>query len=1249
MKLHRSLISAAVAAVAVQLVSAQEITPKWYQHINATFGVAEADRLPVLKKQDEPDAERVDGTSLLDAYSQLIRYDATRLLLGIRENGINESDPNITPADAALAAEYPDRSLIWIDAETGKPLGLAWKESLTAAADIGIDVTAEGQGSQINDVNAWWRVALDEGPEGERVLYSHFKHLILRYAPKAEGGWETTPTVAYEEQVGGVGDGLSNGDNSTNWRYREIHVRGFGTNTVILAGGGTWRAGQHPQIFVTTDGLNYTPKGRVDNRDNGARRNDYALGGLSSFPIEFPNNYGGNPDEKISVVYAGHFPGTGWEARPNRYTSNPLNPSPSPAYNEQPDVAIYLRNETAYAGLPAFRWEAAGKDGLPIDHTVDGVTRYDGNWNNAFAADADLDYIINYSSPSWNNVFPDVDGENIRKPAWIGVHRHDGSIASGNSSFKVDFTEMDEKVAGSEGAGPGYSYDGWVEVYPDPTAAANLDKSEVLATFGTGGFGVFTVQNVAAALVSNPINQTVPVGTDVTVVANVTGSPNNFQWYHNGQPLAELPQYQGTTRKAALKILGVVTADAGEYQLKWNNPISGAGETTVATLTVTGTDVRLTAEQIVPADVVLPVELPAGSLVATGEDAFTISGPGLRAFTTATDPDQPGDVQLFAYESITGDFDIAVKLTSLTSGPVTDPIDAQASAGLEARISTDALSASISLNVSNPDGANAEVPSGNSVVFTGRAIDGQNYTTFSRTYPGVNDALPNQWLRLRRAGNYFAAYVGTNGTSWSLVGQRYQEWPATLLVGAYAFSASYEVIDDIPSGGTNLAVATFTNYGPTVISDTSRPTLVSAGTIDKQVIGVKFSEILNAASAVIPANYQLSQGSVTGARLGIGGDSVYLTVTGLTSDTFEVTVLGGVTDAAGNAIAANSTVAGRASGWVSSDVGLIQDPEARPLPGDDPYRVGEAVAVSSGDTETEIEIVGGGSNAWNAGDYLHYLSHTNLLTGDFDVMVEVSRYDRAANTAGWANSGLMFRESLYLEGQEYTAEGTKVPLVSNTTYLDASAPNRAAIPLWREEPGGGYGNGEPGFLWTTEIEGIKGYYLGLNAVDASGTPDPASSPLSARWLRVTRTGNTFSFWASYDGESWYQYEQVDRELPLSNQLLFGFSTMNDTGGTAPPGNAYPGNGAPTPELDGNQNASNYSVQRIRIGTNVAPRPPDTTPTISIQQTETGAVITFTGVLESAGTLDGTYAPVAGATSPYTVPDATSQQFYRASQ
>lgn len=1247
MKLRKTLVPSVAAIFAAQLATAQEITPVWFQTINGSQGVATTDKLPILVKPSGPEqADNQDGTETIAAYVGLLRYDATRLLLQVRENGIDETDPSITPAQQALAAQYPDHSLIWIDAATGAPLGLAFAEVANPPLQyLGIDVTADGEGSQSNAINYWWRAAIDEGAAGQKALYTFFKHIILRYAPKAGGGWETTPTIAYEEQVQGVGDGLSDGDNFNNWRFRDLHVKGSGTNTVIYAGGGTWRAGQQPQTLVTTDGLTFHPVARVDNRNNGAPRNGYALGGLSSFPIQVPNNYGaGSTNPPISVVFGGHFPGTGWGARPNRYSLNPANPTPSAAYNQQPNVYNYEQNESGFQGLPPFAWEAAGQNNVPLVTAVDGVTRYDGNWNCALAADAKLGYLVAYSMPSWNNQFG-----GIYKTGWLAVHGLDGSIASGNSSWQLNAIETDVASLGEAGDGSvgcGNAYDGWVELNADTNAPANSGKAEILAAFSNYGFGVFSVQNVAASLVSSPVGQTVPAGaTNVVISAVVTGSPNNFQWFHNGAPIPPLPNYLGTTRKASLTLATVTSADAGTYQLKWNNPISGAGQTAAATLTVTGYALGLTGVDINTGagSTTLPV-LP-GSTVFTGTNSFTISGGGLKAFPSLADTDQPGDAQQFAYEKLTGDFDKAVQLLSLTStGTVTN--DNSAGAGLEIRVDTNATTASIVLNAANPAGDDA-------VTVRGRAIDRQNYTLFSRVFPGVSAALPNQWLRIRRSGNALAFFVGTNGVTWSLIGERYQPTlPSTVLFGAYAFSASYDSVNLV--GGANLAVAKFAHYGNTPTSDTTPPTLVSVGSTDGNTVGVKFSKVLNSASAALPLNYKLSSGHVTGAKVGIGGDTVYLTVDTTLTGAFTVTVLGDIVDQAGNKIAANSTASGKVANWTTTDIGYIQDPTSRRTAGDDPYLVGQAVAVSSGDSETEIEIVGGGSNAWNPGDFVQYTSSSSPLNGDFDVTVEVSRDDRPANTAGYANSGLMLRASTYVAGQEYTAAGTQAPMVANTTYIENSAPDRSAIPLWRTDAGGGYGNGNAGFQWDgNQINGIKGYFLGHNAIDASGDLDPASSPLSARWLRITRAGNLFTFLASYDGQVWAQVDTATLALPST--LLFGFSNMNDTGATAPPGNAYGGNGHDDPNanngagdpLMGDQNESNYGVLRIRIGTTVAPRV--STPTVSIGGAGGSVVITFTGRLQSATSVNGPFTDVTGAVSPLTLSSPTGVVFYRSAQ
>jgi len=53
------------------------------------------------------------------------------------------------------------------------------------------------------------------------------------------------------------------------------------------------------------------------------------------------------------------------------------------------------------------------------------------------------------------------------------------------------------------------------------------------------------------------------------------------------------------------------------------------------------------------------------------------------------------------------------------------------------------------------------------------------------------------------------------------------------------------------------------------------------------------------------------------------------------------------------------------------------------------------------------------------------------------------------------------------------------------------------------------------------------------------------------------------------------------------------------------------------------------------------------PTLSLSNAGGNMVLTYSGVLQSSATVNGTYAPVAGAVSPYTVNKTGSAQFYRA--
>ncbi|RYD37876.1 MAG: hypothetical protein EOP86_02350 [Verrucomicrobiaceae bacterium] len=1202
---------------------AQEITPVWLQQINGLVNVTAANKLPILLTPTDtviaqPGGTYREGREPLQNFARLIPFNAQKVLLAVMENGIDEVTADA--AHLAIAAQYPDRSLVWLDAATSAPISLAWKESMSPADAIPYDVTGPHTGYQLSKVYQLWRPALDENPDPtKRAIYSGYKHLILRYAPKADGtGWETTPTIAWEEPVpgrnddgttitaeDGIGDGLSgtgaaDGEASSwrSFRWRNIRVTGSGNNTVIYAGGGTWRIASHPQVFTTANGLNFTPIARVNDRDEG-RRNAFALGGTSS-RIVTPGTDANRPN--LQVVYHNHYPGTGWEARPNRYTSNPGKPSPSPAYNQQPGVRMFQGDEGAAGGLPAFVWEAAGKDGLPIDHSIDGVDRYDGNWNISLDANNALDYLVCVSSSSLDVGFQTY--------GWLAIHRLDGSIASGNSSYKLPFMESDVTVDYGQSEPDFSATEAWVEVVPDLTAPGNLDRSTAYVSLENGGFGIFTIQNTPAALVSSPTNQTAVAGEDATLSANVTGSPNDFQWYHNGRPVPKAPYFQGA-KKSTLVIRGATPADAGIYQLRWTNPISGAGQTATATLTVTGNYVRW-------AD---PVEIPSRNaetltLEGTLEEAaasFTLSAGGLGAFDSVNADTKlsTGDTQYYRYETLTGDFDKKVRLMNLTTvPPATATTDKYARAGLIVRQSLNPADATLEIAASNPviNEEDSAANGNNFVRVAGRGIFGQIYgRSLSRAYSGVANNLPNQWLRMRRVGNSFTFHVSTNGTAWSQVGEQYQVFPETILFGTFAAPDNAD--------GSSLAVAQFADYGDVIATDTVPPELLSVGTIDKKIIGVKFSEPVDSLSAAPFGNYTLSEGTVTGVRTGIGGNTVYLNVAGLTADTFTVSV-SGVVDLAGNAVAPGSTASGRRSDWTATDIGYIQDPANRPTLGDDPYPVGQSVAVSS-DANPEVEIIGGGSNAWNAGDYIHYLYRE--YTGNFDFAVAVDRYDKRGYAGGYANAGIRVRPSLYRTDNTDIGETTKVATYVNVTYYESSDPNRASIELNRVDPGAGYGNSTP-YANNFQVGELFGYFPALRAVDASGAIDPQSDPAEAKWLRVKREGQTFSSLFSYDGVNWQEQDGSTREMPnLPASVLVGFGTMNDGGASAPPNSTYNGSGTVDENGIFQQNASNYGVLRIRSFGSYTPQ----APSLGIRQNGAWYILSWPGtgyILEQSANL-----------------------------
>jgi len=585
--MRKTALAGVLLAIFGPLALAQDVKPVWVQHLNGLVNVDPASQNPIVKAN--PGARySANGIGRSQQFSlmKMRRYDDKRFLLGVRENGIDEADPNLTPEAKALAEAFPDRSVVWVSATDGKPLGLAHTFGLRP-------ITATGQANN-NDFFSNWDI--DDGPDGQRALYSTHKNAILRWAPKTGGGWEAAPSCAWIEPTPGAKncegadlDGSSGGDGNNSWRWRDFRVRGAGKDTVIVAGGGTWRASMHVQVFKTSDGVKFLPIARFNDRDGG-RKGSYSQGGLSSHVVQ----YGKDPaNPNLMTAFHGRFPGTGWDARPSRFIVNPDSPADvyDDTYAPNGTVMVFQPSNEAWGSLPAFQWESAGGNGLPINHAVDGVEYYDGNWGGIIDANKEVDYVVNYAFPSWNNQFG-----SIKKPGWIGIHRLDGSIAS-NSGYKFPFTELDVRSPDANASGVvgnDFGYDGDVGIYPDLSAPANLDKSTV-AWVGSGfGYGVFTIQNVPASIAKEPVDITVTENAELVLSADVLGSPNQYQWFKDGVALdrartteSGLPYYPATVQQGVIKSRLVIAvaevADSGKYKLVATNPL---GNVTTREVTV---------------------------------------------------------------------------------------------------------------------------------------------------------------------------------------------------------------------------------------------------------------------------------------------------------------------------------------------------------------------------------------------------------------------------------------------------------------------------------------------------------------------------------------------------------------------------------------------------------------------------------------------------------------------------------------
>jgi len=286
--------------------------------------------------------------------------------------------------------------------------------------------------------------------------------------------------------------------------------------------------------------------------------------------------------------------------------------------------------------------------------------------------------------------------------------------------------------------------------------------------------------------------------------------------------------------------------------------------------------------------------------------------------------------------------------------------------------------------------------------------------------------------------------------------------------------------------------------GPAILTVTPDPLdLVSAGSVDGCLVGVRFDQAAQPASAQNPANYFINGVAPTTAQLYFspfgtqGRDGIYvlLTPASLVSGSFTVTV-SNVLDVSGNPIGTNKSFTGTVAGFVGVDVNPLA---ARP-PGVN-YSFGPG----------QFEITGGGEDIFTPPDSFRYVYAQK--TGDFDVKVRVPAMGATRNSA---KAGLHVRTSL----------DPVSPQVSVTPL--APFPARNLIEATARSTFNG-----ASATWGANITGI-------------GYPNV--------WVRLRRSGNTFLRYSSVNGTTWQFDGQVSQVMPPT--VYFGLGVCAAVGAGA---------------------------------------------------------------------------------------------------
>jgi len=176
--------------------------------------------------------------------------------------------------------------------------------------------------------------------------------------------------------------------------------------------------------------------------------------------------------------------------------------------------------------------------------------------------------------------------------------------------------------------------------------------------------------------------------------------------------------------------------------------------------------------------------------------------------------------------------------------------------------------------------------------------------------------------------------------------------------------------------------------------------------------------------------------------------------------------------------------------------------------------IGNPAITGSAKIEKEgLQIIGGGADIWGVKDEFHF--SWLKKTGDFDLS---ARVESLSASHLYTKAGLMAREELTDN--------------SRHIFFQLFPDNKP-----RNKNNGGY---------EFQYRAAKGGEMkAIYPAKADGLPEfPVSFPNS--WIRLKRTGNTFTGFCSQDGKNWRVYTSFTLELPKKIYVGMAVTSHNPT-------------------------------------------------------------------------------------------------------